>query len=253
MRALRAGVIGCIALALMAPAGGAQRTGGVSGYVIDSAAHPLPGVRVRVLGTPRSAITGAQGEYVLDSVPAGTHVIAFRRSAYAPLAVSLAIRANDIVDLDVRLSAGPVVTDTLAPPADPTFTHEETLKPGERKITRPDIARARRLSDVVGRFPRSAVRDGNVWSYEDVLPPRQAATVTRVVSADQLSQLSREHIEQTMNAPRYACGHAWPVFLDDMPLDPAYRLDDIPPGGVAGIRVHLPQSGECGVILVYSR
>ena len=60
-------------------------TARVTGRVINNAGAPLPGARVQLDGTTRVATTRANGEFVLDSLPAGTQAISVRLLGYAPV------------------------------------------------------------------------------------------------------------------------------------------------------------------------
>lgn len=60
-------------------------TARVTGRVLNNAGAPLAGARVQLDGTTRAATTRANGEFALDSLPAGTQAISVRLLGYAPV------------------------------------------------------------------------------------------------------------------------------------------------------------------------
>lgn len=94
--------------------GGARLTG----RVVNKANQPIDGARVQLDGASRVVITRANGEFVLDSVPAGTQTVSVRKLGFAvtELAVDLSSREPSRVTLSmedfvpvletVRVSAG---------------------------------------------------------------------------------------------------------------------------------------------------
>jgi iron complex outermembrane receptor protein len=61
----------CFALPIAAHA----QTGRVLGAVTDDAGRPLPSAQIIVIGTGLHGITGEDGRYVINAVPAGTHAV----------------------------------------------------------------------------------------------------------------------------------------------------------------------------------
>lgn len=63
------------------PARGSAR---LSGKVVAKGGQPLPNARVQLVGTNRVAITRANGEFSMDSLPPGTQTVAVRLLGYQP-------------------------------------------------------------------------------------------------------------------------------------------------------------------------
>jgi hypothetical protein len=83
----------------------------VQGFVIDSIHNaPLAGAFVHVDGTTRKSTTTAEGRYLIDSIPAGTH----RLSLSHPLLDTIGLV---MVSPPLALAAGKVVTVDLAVPS----------------------------------------------------------------------------------------------------------------------------------------
>ena len=63
----------------------AQQTGRVEGTVVKAEdGQPVGGVTVSVLGTGIATVTGTDGTYVLQRVPAGQHTLLFRWLGFQP-------------------------------------------------------------------------------------------------------------------------------------------------------------------------
>ena len=58
------------------------QTGSVTGRVIDEADRSLQGATLQIQGTPLGTVTGANGEYALEDVPAGEQTIVVRFVGY---------------------------------------------------------------------------------------------------------------------------------------------------------------------------
>jgi len=81
----------------------AQETGSVSGRVTDQATQqPLSGVSVTVAN--RSALTRADGRYLVTAVPAGTHTLQTRMIGYAPAPRSVTIAGGETLVVDLVLT-----------------------------------------------------------------------------------------------------------------------------------------------------
>lgn len=67
----------------------------LTGRVVNGAGAPVVGARVDVLGTPGATLTGANGEFRIDSLPSGTQSVVARQIGFAPVekAVELTTRA----------------------------------------------------------------------------------------------------------------------------------------------------------------
>jgi hypothetical protein len=81
--------VALLALAVVAAApaaAGAQRSV-MRGKVVsaDSAHRPVEGAEVAIPSLQRVARTGADGEYVLDALPGGAHVVTVRRLGFVPV------------------------------------------------------------------------------------------------------------------------------------------------------------------------
>ena len=101
--------------ALAGVVGGAARfdvvgVGRVEGRVVDSAGRGLPSANVTVAGTRIVASSDRDGNFVIDSVPAGQRQVVVRRIGYVAQSVPVVVKEQAVVSTNVTL---PVVTTQL--------------------------------------------------------------------------------------------------------------------------------------------
>jgi outer membrane receptor protein involved in Fe transport len=116
---------GCL-LALGTAAAWAQTAGQLVGVVRDTTGSPLPGVTVTIAGAtlaaPRTVVTDQHGQYVLDSLPAGRHLVTAALGGFEPWSTEIEVGVTGAT-LDVVLSLSAfservTVTATKTGPAD---------------------------------------------------------------------------------------------------------------------------------------
>ncbi len=79
------------------------RLGQVRGRVVDAATGvPIAGAVVAVSGQTR-VITGRDGSYSLNALPAGSYQVSISRAGFAEKRTAFTIRASDVTNADVRL------------------------------------------------------------------------------------------------------------------------------------------------------
>src|ERR1700693_6170679 len=77
-------------------------TGTVSGRITDaSVGRGLPDVQVTVTGTRVGTLTGSNGEYTLNDVPAGSRTLTVRRIGYQPTTRAVQVLAGTTATADV--------------------------------------------------------------------------------------------------------------------------------------------------------
>jgi TonB-linked SusC/RagA family outer membrane protein len=123
---MRFGVLLMLALGLLIPAGelSGQERGTIRGRVTDAATGGgLPATQVVVVGTTLGTLTGPNGAYTIEGVPAGLYTVETRRLGYANAQrenVSVARGATVTVDFAVRVSALTLDELVVTGVADPT-------------------------------------------------------------------------------------------------------------------------------------
>jgi len=95
-------VLGLVAVALLVPAWAlAQGSGTVSGRVTRvSDGNPVSGVSVTVQSTRATTVTGNDGRYTLERVPAGQQTVTFRWPGYQPKEAQVTVTAGGAVTAD---------------------------------------------------------------------------------------------------------------------------------------------------------
>jgi len=107
-------VLGLIAVALLLPAWAlAQGTGTVSGRVTRSDGSPVSGVSVTVQSTRATGVSGSDGRYTLERVPAGQQTITFRWPGYQPKEAQVTVTAGATATADAVLEMQAVVLSEI--------------------------------------------------------------------------------------------------------------------------------------------
>jgi TonB-linked SusC/RagA family outer membrane protein len=108
-------VLAIALLAGLASTGRAQQQQGtITGSVIDRiAGTPLPGVKVSLLKTNRSALTNQEGRYVLPGVPAGTYQVQASIIGYGAATNTAAVTAGGSETVDFALRPAAVSLDVI--------------------------------------------------------------------------------------------------------------------------------------------
>ena len=111
-------------------------TGIVSGHVVDPDGLALPGVTVTaaspVLQGVRSAITSANGDYIIPFLPAGDYTVTFELPAFSTVKQTVSLKMADTLPVNVKMLLASVVeVVTVSAPASDTastLTVATTLK-----------------------------------------------------------------------------------------------------------------------------
>ena len=140
MRIMRM-VAGAALVLLVASIAPAQTvpTGTLTGRVVDPAALVMPGVTVTVtspaLQGARTAVTSANGDYIIPFLPAGDYKVVFELSGFATLEKTVRIQVAETEALNVQLSIGGVaeVVEVSAAATNADFTTSATAAASYRQ------------------------------------------------------------------------------------------------------------------------
>ena len=77
----------------------------VFGRVVNRNGAPVAGARVGLMGTSAATLTRANGDFVLDSLPAGTQALVVRQIGYKPTEVTVDLSARTPSRVTVQLGA----------------------------------------------------------------------------------------------------------------------------------------------------
>jgi hypothetical protein len=106
MLALRSMSVAPLVVASRSDSGGASQPKGsarVSGRVTNKGGAPVAGALVSLLGGGNSTRTRANGEFVLDSLPAGTQALTVRQLGYSPAEVPVELSSRTPARVAVQL------------------------------------------------------------------------------------------------------------------------------------------------------
>lgn len=108
MRLMKVWLLFAIALAMTGSLANAQSTNGaISGRVLDQTELPLPGVTVTVEGPnlqgPRSAVTSANGDYIVPLLPSGSYTVTFELSGFQRKQSSVTLALAQTLSLNAEL------------------------------------------------------------------------------------------------------------------------------------------------------
>ena len=107
-------LLGLLALTLLPAVAHAQSGGRITGTVTEgTAARPLAGVTVTVVGTQATAVTAADGQYTLTNVPAGTARVRAAVIGYAAQEQTVAVAAGGAATANFTLAAEAISLEGL--------------------------------------------------------------------------------------------------------------------------------------------
>jgi len=121
---VRSGRRGLLSLLLaVVPVSASAQQGQIRGLVYDSTmASPLAGAEVFLIGTDYSAVTNADGRFLIPNVPPGGYAIGFRHPrlevlGFLPEARVLTLGAGGALDVVLRIPRDPAVAGLVRAPA----------------------------------------------------------------------------------------------------------------------------------------
>lgn len=116
-------------LMLVASVANGQSPGRITGSIADAVTrNPLGSVEVRISGLGRTAVTDAEGRYVIDSVPPGLVRVSAQIIGYVPITTQYyTVRPDTAIDVDFKLAPITVQLDPVEVTARRTPESESSL------------------------------------------------------------------------------------------------------------------------------
>lgn len=194
-------------------------TARLTGKVLNKQGQPLAGARVQLEGTTRVATTRASGEFVLDSLPAGTQTMSVRLLGYAPIEQAVDLSSREPVRVTVQL-------DNFVP------VLAEVRVTAQRERALDDVGYTRRKRAGMGWYMdgQQMQAHSNSTYFSDVL---RSAPGIRVVPSNgnrQMIQSSRD--------PMNGCVNIWIDGSQWQQMEPGDVDDFVKPYELAAIEVY---------------
>jgi TonB family protein len=234
-----------IATLVMAAAAAAQsppfETGGIVGFVADSAGGRVAGAQVTILGVLGRAETGTDGNFRMSGVPAGSRTLIARRIGFRPESLAVSVRQGIIAEVEVRMRATPQQMTPVVV----------------------DGGRARPTGRLRAFNERRARGQGHFFTAADI-DRRNPSLVTDLLRMIPGVRITRQGAQSIVTFRGQRCTPL--IWLDGAPATAGYLDPDIfSPGSLAGIEVYAGPAtvppelmwvrgkGACGVIALWSR
>jgi len=215
----------------------------LTGRVVNGAGAPVVGARVDVLGTPGATLTGANGEFRIDSLPSGTQSVVARQIGFAPV--------EKAVDLSTR---GParvsIIMDRAAQVLAEVRVEADAAEVGLERI---------------GFKQREKAGFGYFLSGEDIT--RRAANVlTDVFRTIPGLRVVPSGMDYVVQSSRSAVGGCVKYYIDGAVWEAVFPGDVdrlVPPWEIAAIEVYngattpaqfqAPGSSSCSAIVIWTK
>jgi hypothetical protein len=216
----------------------------VLGRVINKQGAPVGGARVTLNGTGAATNTRESGDFVLDSLPAGTQAITVRHLGYAPTDVTVELSSRTPARVTVQM--GPYVPE-LAP---------------VEVVSRMDAG-----LDRVGWTQRKRGASSGYFITPEQIEARKATQFTDLLTTTPgirvQGTMGRMYIQATRTAGRAGCvnvyvdGSRWQQ-LEAGDLDSFVRAQDVAaievyPGGGSMPVEFQSLGGDCAAVVVWTK
>ena len=151
VRAMRTALM-CVAALLFSGLPGslmAQAVGTVRGRVLEARTQrPLSDVRVAVTDSRLGGVTGADGEYVISNVPAGTRVLRAQLIGFRAVEQTIEVQAGATVQADFTLEQAPVQLNEIVVTGSAVATERRALGNAVTTLDVSDLAAKSAVTNV---------------------------------------------------------------------------------------------------------
>ena len=214
----------------------------LTGRVINAAGAPIVGARVDVLGTPGMTLTGAGGEFRIDSLPSGTQTLVARQIGFAPVEQSVELTTRMAARAEVKMDRAATVL-------------------AEVKVT----AEADVGLEKVGFTQRKKQGFGYHLTGDDISKraPNLLTDVFRTVPGLRVVPSGNDYVIQSTRNAMNGCVKYW---IDGSPWEAIFPGDVdriIPPWEVGAVEVYngssvpaqfqAPGQSSCAAIVIWSK
>lgn len=198
-----------------APRGAAR----VTGKVVNRSGVPVANARVGLMGASAATMTKSNGEFVLDSLPAGTQALVVRQIGYAPTEVPVELSSRTPARVTVQLGV-------LVPELSPV----EVISRREEGLQK------------VGFLDRKRTSAGGHFITQEELERRKPIKFSDVLRTTPGMRVTESNGQAMITATRSAQGNGCvTVYVDGAPwqqLDPGDLDTFVQPNEVAAVEVY---------------
>jgi hypothetical protein len=191
----------------------------VFGRVVNKNGAPVSGARVGLMGTSAATLTRANGDFVLDSLPAGTQALVIRQIGYRPTEIPVDLSSRTPARVTVQLGA---------------FVPE--LSPVE-VVSRRDEGLQK-----VGYLDRKRTSAGGYFLGPDQIEKRNAMRFTDILRTTPGIRVQEQNGQAMISSTRSAQGNGCVTMYVDgaqwQQLEPGDLDSFVQPGEVAAIEVY---------------
>lgn len=142
--------------------------GSLVGKIMDYATRePLAGAVISVLGTDRRQVSDAEGNFLLDGLPPGRHLVSAEYLGYEPRTDSVTVFSQETVDIEVRLTTQAIEVEGLVVTARTRFGRTSVAVDSRADVfTRteiePILPRVRNMGDLLRNMNTPGLRISEV-------------------------------------------------------------------------------------------
>ena len=216
----------------------------VLGRVVNKQGAPVANARVTLNGTGAATLTRENGEFALDSLPAGTQAITVRHLGYSPTEVTVELSSRAPARVNVQM--GPYV---------PVLEAREVVSRMEQGLDR------------VGWTSRKRGASGGYFISPEQIEARKAVQFTDLLTTTPgirvQGSMGRSYITATRSVGRQGCvnvfvdGSRWQQ-LEAGDLDSFVRAADVAaievyPGGGSMPVEFQSSGGDCAAVVVWTK
>ena len=156
------------ALVLLAAApSSAQEAGTIAGSVADAAAGALPGVTVTLTGgalaAPALQVTGPDGRFAFEMLPAGDYVLAVALPGFETQAIPVAVQPGETASLDVVMALERRMEAITVVAEEPRIFARNVV--AEPMLMQQSSITA--VTSVVDNLPGVSVQEGDAYGFDD--------------------------------------------------------------------------------------
>lgn len=218
-------------------------TARVSGKVVNRSGAPVANARVGLMGSSAATMTKSNGEFVLDSLPAGTQALVVRQIGYSPTEVPVELSSRTPARVEVKLGV-------LVPQLSPV----EVMSRREEGLQK------------VGFLSRKRTSAGGYFISPEQLEQRKALRFSDVLRATPGIRVMESNGRAMITSTRSAQGNGCvTVYVDGAPwqqLDPGDLDTFVQPNEVAAVEVYngssippqfMTPGQSCAAVVVWTK